>query len=102
MPIAVELINWQLRKSGSNSFRFKRATLSKQGKELVFTHDKRGEIFRVSLNLNQLGELEFSAIHVGEIEKKDIQLWHSCHQLLQEIIEEEQQQKLSSSKGLSL
>lgn len=49
VPIAVELINWQLRESGENSLRFKRATLEKQGRELVFTHDERGEIFRVAV-----------------------------------------------------
>ncbi|ODH02103.1 hypothetical protein A4S05_25890 [Nostoc sp. KVJ20] len=42
VPIAVELINWQLRETGSNSLRFKRATLEKQGRELVFNHDERG------------------------------------------------------------
>lgn len=99
--VAVKLINWQLKEKGEYSFRFKRATLSKQRKELVFNHDERGEIFRVSLNQNQSGELEYSAINVGELEKKDIQFWHDCDQLLQEIIEEEQQRKLKHSKGIS-
>ncbi|MEA5504747.1 relaxase/mobilization nuclease domain-containing protein [Halotia wernerae UHCC 0503] len=102
VPIAVTLINWQLRENGEHSFKFKRATLSKQGKELVFTHDERGEIFRVSLNRNKSSELEYSVINIGELEKKDIQLWHDCDQLLQEIIEEEQQQKRRPSKGFSL
>jgi hypothetical protein len=98
----VKLINWQLQEKGSHSFRFKRATLSKQGKELVFTHDERSEIFRVSLNRNQSGELEYSAINMGQLEKNDIQFWQDCDQLLQEeIIEEQQQRKLKSSKGLS-
>ncbi|MBW4558708.1 MAG: relaxase/mobilization nuclease domain-containing protein [Trichormus sp. ATA11-4-KO1] len=101
VPVAVKLINWQLKEKGEHSFRFKRATLSKQGKELVFTHDERGEIFRVKVNRNQLGELEYSPINVGELETRDIQLWHSCDQLLQELIESEQQQKLSFSKGIS-
>jgi uncharacterized protein YbgA (DUF1722 family) len=101
VPVAVKLINWQLQEKGSHSFRFKRATLSKQGKELVFTHDERSEIFRVSLNRNQSGELEYSAINMGQLEKNDIQFWQDCDQLLQEIIEEQQQRKLKSSKGLS-
>jgi hypothetical protein len=102
VPIAVELINWQLRESGSNSLRFKRATLEKQGRELVFTHDERGEIFRVAVNRNQSGELEYSPINVGEIEKEDIQLWQKAERLLQQIIESEQQQELRRNKGISL
>ncbi|MBW4566421.1 MAG: hypothetical protein KME32_36310 [Mojavia pulchra JT2-VF2] len=67
----------------------------------MFTHDERGEIFRVSLNRNQSGELEYSLINVGDIEKKDIQFWHDCNQILQEIIEE-QQQSIRHSLGMSL
>jgi hypothetical protein len=102
VPIAVELINWQLRESGSNSLRFKRATLEKHGRELVFTHDERGEIFRVAVNRNQSGKLEYSPINVGEIEKEDIQFWSEADRLLQEIISEEEQQQLRQSKGISL
>ncbi|RCJ16996.1 hypothetical protein A6V25_29680 [Nostoc sp. ATCC 53789] len=102
VPIAVELINWQLRESGENSLRFKRATLEKQGKELVFTHDERGEIFRVVVNRNQSGELEYSPIHVGEVELEDIQLWQKAERVLQLIIESEQQQELRQNKGISL
>jgi Relaxase/Mobilisation nuclease domain len=101
VPVAVELINWQLRETGNNSFRFKRATLEKLGRELVFTHDERGEVFRVKVNRNQLGELEYSPTHVGEVNFEDTQFWQSCERLLQEIIESEQQQKLKSSKGFS-
>jgi hypothetical protein len=102
VPIAVKLINWQLRETGSNSLRFKRATLEKQGRELVFTHDEKGEIFRVSVNRNQSGELEYSPINVGEIEKEDIQFWSEANRLLQDIISEEEQQELRQSKGISL
>jgi hypothetical protein len=102
VPIAVKLINWQLRESGSNSLRFKRATLEKQGRELVFTHDERGEIFRVAVNRNQSGELEYSSIHVGEVEREDIQLWQKAERVLQQIIESEQQQELRQNKGISL
>ncbi|MBE8990389.1 relaxase/mobilization nuclease domain-containing protein [Nostoc sp. LEGE 12450] len=101
VPIAVGLINWQLRENGSNSLRFKRATLEKQGRELVFTHDERGEIFRVSVNRNQSGELEYSPINVGSVEREDLMLWQKAGRVLQQIIEE-QQQELRQSKGMSL
>ncbi len=101
VPVAVKLINWQLREKDEHSFRFKRAILSKQGRELAFTHDERGEIFRVKVNRNQSGELEYSAINVGEVNKEDTQFWHYCKKLLSEIIEEEQQQTLRPSKGFS-
>ena len=102
VPIAVELINWQLKETGSNSLRFKRATLEKQGRELVFTHDERGEIFRVAVNRNQSGELEYSPINLGEVEREDIQLWHSCDRVLQQLISEKQQQERRQTKGMSL
>ncbi|WP_230966423.1 hypothetical protein [Nostoc commune] len=101
VPVAVELINWQLRESGENSLKFKRATLEKHGQELVFTHDERGEIFRVAVNRNQSGELEYSPINIGSVEIEDIQLWQEADRLLQQIIEEEQQQKIRQSKGFS-
>ncbi|MHC5916999.1 MAG: relaxase/mobilization nuclease domain-containing protein [Nostoc sp.] len=100
VPIAVKLINWQLRETGSNSLRFKRATLEKQNRELVFTHDERGEIFRVAVNRNQSGELEYSLIYIGSVEREDIQLWPKAERVLQQIISEEQQQKLRQNKGL--
>ncbi|MHC5931887.1 MAG: relaxase/mobilization nuclease domain-containing protein, partial [Nostoc sp.] len=102
VPIAVELINWQLRESGSNSLRFKRATLEKQGRELVFTHDERGEIFRVAVNRNQSGKLEYSPINVGEVEREDIQLWQEAERILRQIISEKQEQQRRQSKGMSL
>ncbi|QHG21201.1 relaxase/mobilization nuclease domain-containing protein [Nostoc sp. ATCC 53789] len=102
VPIAVELINWQLRETGSNSLRFKRAILEKQGRELVFTHDERGEIFRVAVNRNQSGKLEYSPIYIGSVEREDIQLWQKAERLLQQIIESEQQQELRQNKGFSL
>jgi hypothetical protein len=102
VPIAVKLINWQLRETGSNGLRFKRATLEKQGRELVFTHDERGEIFRVAVNRNQSGELEYSPINLGSVEREDIQLWHSCDRVLQQLISEKQQQERRQTKGMSL
>ncbi|MHC5854995.1 relaxase/mobilization nuclease domain-containing protein [Nostoc sp.] len=93
VPIAVELINWQLRETGSNSLRFKRATLEKQGRELVFTHDERGEIFRVAVNRNQSGELEYSPINLGEVDREDLMLWQKAERLLQDIISEEERQE---------
>ncbi len=102
VPIAVELINWQLRETGSNSLRFKRATLEKQGRELVFTHDERGEIFRVTVTRNQSGELEYSAINVGKVEREDLTLWREAERVLQRLRESEQQQSRRQSKGFSL
>ncbi|QHG21297.1 relaxase/mobilization nuclease domain-containing protein [Nostoc sp. ATCC 53789] len=101
VPIAVELINWQLRETGSNSLRFKRATLEKQGRELVFTHDERGEIFRVAVSRNQSGELEYSPINIGTVEREDLMLWQKADRVLQQITEEQQQSK-RQSKGISL
>jgi hypothetical protein len=102
VPIAVELINWQLRESGSNSLRFKRATLEKQGRELVFNHDERGENFRVAVNRNQSGELEYSPIYIGSVEREDIQLWQKAERVLQKIREEAERQKRRQTKGISL
>jgi Relaxase/Mobilisation nuclease domain len=102
VPIAVKLINWQLRENGENSLKFKRATLEKQGRELVFTHDERGDIFRVAVNRKQSGELEYSPIHVGELEIEDIQLWQKAERVLQQIREEALRQERRQSKGMSL
>ncbi|ODH02531.1 hypothetical protein A4S05_23685 [Nostoc sp. KVJ20] len=102
VPIAVKLINWQLRENGENSLRFKRANLEKQDKELVFTHDERGEIFRVAVNRNQSGELEYSPINVGKIEKEDIQFWSEADRVLQQIISEVEQQERRQNRGISL
>ncbi|MBD2565265.1 MULTISPECIES: relaxase/mobilization nuclease domain-containing protein [Nostoc] len=102
VPIAVELINWQLRETGSNSLRFKRATLEKQGRELVFTHDERGEIFRVAVNRNQSGELEYSPINVGEVDSLDLSFWQEAERVLQQIREDVERQERRQSKGMSL
>lgn len=102
VPIAVELINWQLRETGRHILRFKRATLEKQGRELVFTHDERGEIFRVSLNRNQLGEEEYLPIHVGEVDSEDHHFWQEADRVLQQLIEESERQERKQSKGISL
>jgi hypothetical protein len=102
VPIAVKLINWQLRETGSNSLRFKRATLEKQGRELVFTHDERGEVFRVIVNRKQSGELEYSTINVGEIDSLDLSFWQEADRVLQQIISEAEQQERRQNKGISL
>lgn len=68
----------------------------------MFTHDKRGEIFRVSLNRNQSGKLFYSPINVGEIEREDLSLWQEAERILQQIIESERQQQTRQSKGISL
>ncbi|WP_228038572.1 hypothetical protein [Nostoc sp. LEGE 12450] len=82
--------------------RFKRATLEKQGRELVFTHDERGEIFRVAVNRKQSGELEYSPINIGTVEREDLMLWQKADRILQQIIEEQQQQSIRQNKGFSL
>ncbi|WP_242055432.1 hypothetical protein [Nostoc flagelliforme] len=69
---------------------------------MVFTHDERGEIFRVAVNRNQSGELEYSPINVGELEIENIQFWQEADRVLQEIIESERQQERRQSKGMSL
>ncbi|WP_339394319.1 relaxase, partial [Nostoc sp. UHCC 0870] len=101
VPVAVELINWQLKENGENSLRFKRATLSKQGKELVFTHDERGEIFRLKVNRNQLGELEYSVVNIAEVSQSDIETWEKAEQILLEYLEHKQQQSMTRTRGLS-
>jgi hypothetical protein len=102
LPVAVELINWQLRETGRNLLAFKHAILEKQGRELVFTHDERGEIFRVSVNRNSSGELEYSPINVGSIEREDHHFWQEAERVLQQIKSEELRQERRQSKGMSL
>ncbi|WP_193199967.1 hypothetical protein [Nostoc sp. MG11] len=68
----------------------------------MFTHDERGEIFRVEINRNQSGELEYSTINVGEIDSLNLSLWQKAERILQQIIEEKQQQSKRQSKGISL
>ncbi|WP_256874674.1 hypothetical protein [Nostoc sp. C057] len=82
--------------------RFKRATLEKQGRELVFTHDERGKIFRVAVNRNQSGELEYSPIYIGSVEREDLMLWQKAKRVLQRLIEESERQERRQSKGISL
>ncbi len=100
VPVGVGIINHFLKDTEKNSLRFKHATLSKQGKELVYTHDERGEIFRVAVNRNQSGKLEYSPVNVGEIKSEDIETWKKAKQILQEYIELQQLQK-TQFKGLS-
>ena len=102
VPVGVELINHQLKGTGKNSLRFKHSTLSKQGRELVFTHDERGEVFRVNVNRTHQGELEYSLVNIAEVRQSDIEIWEKAKQVLQQIIEEKQQQSIRQSKGISL
>lgn len=80
--------------------RFKRATLEKQDRELVFTHDERGEVFRVAVERNQSGELKYSPIHVGEVDREDLSFWQKAERVLQEIKEEAEQQSIRQ-RGMS-
>lgn len=102
VPVGVELINRLLRKPGENSLRFKRATLAKEGRELVFTHDERGEVFRVAISRNQEGNLEYSPMNIGEVRLEDIHSWSEVKRVLQQQIREERQQERTQSKGFSL
>ncbi|WP_256091171.1 hypothetical protein [Nostoc sp. KVJ20] len=56
----------------------------------------------MSVNRNQSGELEYSPIHIGSVEREDLMLWQKADRVLQEIIEEQQQQSIRQSKGFSL
>ncbi|MBW4558274.1 MAG: relaxase/mobilization nuclease domain-containing protein [Trichormus sp. ATA11-4-KO1] len=108
VPIAVGITNNILKDSGEDSLRFKQSTLIKQGKELVYTHDTRGEIFRVEVNKIHQNKLEYSPIHVGEVLREDIDLWHKASEVLSEYLQEtqplQQTQHVSEtrSRGLSL
>lgn len=102
VPVSVEILNIQLRENGENSFRFKRATLEKQGREIVYTHDERGEIFRVAVNRNQSGIIEYSPISIGEVSDEDITTWHKVEELLRQHKEEialSQQQSITIRRG---
>ncbi|MBD2342151.1 relaxase/mobilization nuclease domain-containing protein [Calothrix sp. FACHB-156] len=101
VPVGVELINHLLKGTGKDSLRFKHSTLSKQGRELVFTHDERGEVFRVNVNRNQQGELEYSLVNIGEVKESDIETWQKAKQVLLEYIEQERQQQRTQNRGLS-
>ncbi|MBD2168459.1 hypothetical protein H6G04_29190 [Calothrix membranacea FACHB-236] len=101
VPVGVELINHLLKGTGKDSLRFKHSTLSKHGRELVFTHDERGEVFRVNVNRNQQGELEYSLVNIGEVKESDIETWQKAKQVLLEYIEQERQQHRTQNRGLS-
>jgi hypothetical protein len=102
VPVGVELINQLLKGTGRNSLKFKHSTVSKQGRELVFTHDERGEVFRVKVNRNPQGEIEYSLVNIGEVKQSDIETWQKAEQVLLEYIEHELQQSRTRDRGLSL
>lgn len=102
VPVGVELINHSLKGTGKDSLKFKHSTLSKQGRELVFTHDERGELFRVQVNRNPQGEIEYSVVNIGEIRQSDIEAWEKTKQILLKYIEQERQQARARDEGLSL
>jgi Relaxase/Mobilisation nuclease domain len=101
VPVGVELINHLLKGTDKDSLRFKHSTLSKQGRELVFTHDERGEVFRVNVNRNHQGELEYSLVNIGEVKESDIETWQKAKHVLLEYIEQERQQQRTQNRGLS-
>jgi Relaxase/Mobilisation nuclease domain len=102
VTVGVELINHLIEDTGKDSLRFKHSTLSKHGRELVFTHDERGEIFRVQFNLNPQGEIEYSIVNIGEVRQSDIETWQKAKQVLLEYIEHKRQQSMTRNRGLSL
>jgi hypothetical protein len=102
VPVGVELINHSLKGTGKDSRKFKHSTLSKQGRELVFTHDERGEVFRVQVNRNPQGEIEYSVMNIGEVRQSDIESWEKAKQILLDYIEQERQQARARDEGLSL
>ncbi|UYD31081.1 relaxase/mobilization nuclease domain-containing protein (plasmid) [Tolypothrix sp. PCC 7712] len=101
VPVGVELINHLIEDTGKDSLRFKHSNLSKQGRELVFTHDERGEVFRVKVNRNPQSETEYSVVNIGEVRQSDIETWQKAKQILLEYIEHEQQQSMARTRGLS-
>ncbi|BAY96066.1 MULTISPECIES: relaxase/mobilization nuclease domain-containing protein [unclassified Tolypothrix] len=102
VPVGVELINHLIEDTGKDSLKFKHSTLSKQGRELVFTHDERGEVFRVQVNRNPQSEIEYSIVNIGEVKPSDIETWQKAEQILLDYIEQEQQQSRTRDRGLSL
>ncbi|MGJ5632663.1 relaxase/mobilization nuclease domain-containing protein [Nostoc sp. CALU 1950] len=102
VPVCVELINHLLKGTARNSLKFKHSTVSKQGRELVFTHDERGEVFRVKVNRNSQGEIEYSVVNIGEVKQSDIEIWEKANEILLEYIEHELQQSRTRDRGLSL
>jgi Relaxase/Mobilisation nuclease domain len=102
VPVAVGITNHILKDSGENSLRFQQSTLIKQGRELVYTHDTRGEIFRVAVNKNHHGKLEYSPIYVGEVEREDIDLWHKAKEVLSKYLQKTQPLQETKNQGLSL
>nr|MBD2169322.1 relaxase [Calothrix membranacea FACHB-236] len=101
VPVGVELINHLLKGTGKDSLRFKHSSLSKQGRELVFTHDERGEVFRVNVNRNQQGEIQYSLVNIADVKESDIETWQKAKQVLLEYIDQERQQQRSQNRGLS-
>ncbi|MEH1892467.1 MAG: hypothetical protein V7K92_24455 [Nostoc sp.] len=55
----------------------------------------------MAVNRNQSGELEYSPINMGEIEREDLSLWQEAERVLQQIIEERQQER-RQTKSISL
>ncbi|MBW4457151.1 MAG: hypothetical protein KME55_33305 [Nostoc indistinguendum CM1-VF10] len=63
---------------------------------------ERLQIFRVTVNRKQSGELEYSPINVGEIESEDIKIWQKAEGVLQQIREKALRQERRQTKGMSL
>lgn len=75
-------VAFSLPQGSGDSLKFKQSTLMKQGRELVYTHDTRGKIFRVAVNKIHQGKLEYSAIHVCNVLREDIDHWYKAKEIL--------------------
>lgn len=83
VPTGIALIDRQHEKTGETSFRFQHATLKKQESDLVFTHDKRGELFRVSVSRTKAGKFTYSPVSVRDVQADDIKRWEKVRSALQ-------------------
>lgn len=83
VPTGIALIDRQHEKTGETSFRFQRATLKKQKSDLVFIHDERGELFRVSVSRTKAGKLTYSPVSVRDVQADDIKRWEKVRSALQ-------------------
>lgn len=83
IPVGIALIDRQHEKTGETSFRFQHSTLKKQESDLVFTHDKRGELFRVSVSRTKAGKLTYLPVSVRDVQPDDIKRWEKVRSALQ-------------------
>ncbi|MBA3920279.1 MAG: relaxase/mobilization nuclease domain-containing protein [Nostocaceae cyanobacterium] len=100
VPVAIELINRQR----SNELRFKSSSLKLENNHLVYADDRRGEVFRVEVSRKPNGNLNYSPVHLGELETEDFERWDKISNLLTKILTEDKEEELSQTqrRGFSL